>query len=134
LKERNFSTVQHEQISLHNPQNNSSSVLMERKASINCVPKETIKPKKLFETQRVSKNFSVEPRPLSTKNLGNRLRTSHDSASSNFMSVAAKYSVNQQNIRKRPSKLDLHSSLDLRSHCGPQRALKKKPRSSSVHS
>ena len=111
LKERKFSTVQHESINLQRPQTNSSSILMERKASINCVPKESIKPKKLFDNHRMKKNFSVEPRPMSTKN---RLRSHSDQASSNFMSVAAKYSVNQQNVRKaRPSKLELHSSLDM---------------------
>lgn len=88
-----------------------------------------MKPKKLFETQRVNQNYSVEPRPLSKH--GN-LRSSHDTVSQNFMRVAAKYSQNNSRLQKKPSKIELHRSLDLRSHCANSRALKK-ARSNSVH-
>jgi len=110
LKDRNYSSVQHEQSNLSRPQSNSQ-ILMERKASINCVPKDNVKPKKLFETHRNHMNYSVEPRPISKH--GN-LRNSHDSGvSQNFLRVAVKYSQNTQLMKKKPSKLDIHSSLDL---------------------
>lgn len=68
--ESNFSTIQTETINLCKPQTNSS-IMVERRPSINSNPVDQMKPKRLFDQKRGSTKERMTLRPLS-KNLPNK--------------------------------------------------------------
>jgi len=99
--ESNFSTIQTETINLCKPKTNSS-ILVERRPSINSNPVDQLKPKRLFDTKRGSTKESLSLRPIS-KNLPNRTGLKPEIASQNFFRAVQKYSKAQPLKRKRPT-------------------------------
>ena len=107
-------------MSLVKPSGNSS-VQIERRPSINSTVHQALKPKKLFDTQRL--HSSIDQRPLSKKD---RLRSSADSG---FQKALQKYGSKAHPLRKKKLRLDLAGSFDGRDNLRPVT----KPRSVSVH-